>query len=224
MKEYDVFLNKQPEGEIIIYMLPYYGNFSVQNGLLIDAEVYAKITKKLHINDRIGLQAVVLSSNKHAFERVQNGIVITASTNFLAKKYVEDIETNIISIKVPDIDVVPTKVLYGADNSIGILESLSELKLCSEKFSSQLNIVQADISEMIKSSFEQCDGQIMLMPAIDDLLYRDSHLKGASAIGLTAFASIMLKRYRLLYEMDDNAHEEFDDITLDELDYVLLTD
>lgn len=203
MKEYDIFLKKQPEGEIFVYMLTYYANFSVRNSLLIDIDAYEKALKKLTINNRLVLQAKVAGTKKRAFERVQNGIGITASPNFLVKKYVEYIEPNIINIKTPEIDVVPVMLLNGITDGIEISQSLSELKYGLEKFSNEFQ-VQANIAEMTKVVFEQYNDGLILKPVVDDLLYRDVHFNGASAIELAASASAALKRYRLLVELDNN--------------------
>lgn len=203
MKEYDIFLKKQPEGEIIVYMLTYYANFSVRNGLLIDVDAHEKALKKLSISNRLGLQAKVAGTKKRAFERVQNGIGISASPNFLVRKYVEYVEPSIINIKTPEIDVVPVMLLDGVNSGIEVTQSLSELKYEMEKFSNEFQ-VQANIAEMAKVVFEQYDDGFVLEPAVDDLLYRDIHFNGASAIELAASASAALKRYRLLIELDNN--------------------
>lgn len=203
MKEYDIFLKKQPEGEIIVYMLTYYANFSVRNGLLVNIDAYEKALKKLSISNRLGLQANVSSMTKRTFEQVQDGIGITAYPNFLAKKYVEYIEPNIINIKTPAIDIAPVMLLGEVRDSIKVSQSVAELKRSLERFSEKF-CVQANIAEMTKVCFECYGEEFALAPVVDDLLYRDIHFNGASSIELKASASAALKRYRLLIELDNN--------------------
>lgn len=203
MREYDVLLKKQPEGNIFVYMLTYYSNFSVKNGLIIDIDAYEKAMKKLSISNRLGVQAVVSSTNKRDFEKVQNGLVIAATPNISARKFVEYIEPIIINIKPPEIDIIRVMILNGVNNGIEISQSLSELKYSLEKFSDEIHM-QTDISEMTKVCVERYDDGFILTPYVENLLYRDIHFNGASAIEVAAAASAALKRYRLLIELDEN--------------------
>lgn len=237
MKEYDIFLQKQPEGEIIIYMLAYYVNLSVRNGLLINAGLYEKAIKKIYAENCLEIQAKISKINKHIFERIQTQIGIAASSNFSAKKFVDSVGPDIIHIKTPEINVTPVELLSGANNDIEISQTLLELKYGAESVFDEFQ-VSADVSEIKKRDFEQYNDGILPVCRVDGIFYRDIYFNGTSSVELDASAGMALKRYRLLTELDNNSMADsqiplsdsggsggvlsVDSMTLEELDYVTL--
>lgn len=79
MKEYNIFLKRQPEGKIIIYMLPYHSTLSLDAlKILLDVDVKETAKKMISVTDGIVLSAKVLGTLKRALEKFQNEISIEA--------------------------------------------------------------------------------------------------------------------------------------------------
>ncbi len=184
-------------------MFTYYANLSVRQSLLIDTDLYEKAIKRIYAGNRLGLRARVSSTNKRGFERARNEIGIKASTSFHVKKFLNEIEPNIINMKAPQINIASVKFLNGLGNGIQTSQTLAELKHGLERFSDKLHIL-ADVSEMKKICSEQYNGRLDLLPGIDNLLYRDTRFNGTSRIALEASVKASLKRCRLLIELDNN--------------------
>ena len=79
----------------------------------------------------------------------------------------------------------------------------------------------ADIDWQLKK-FAEIENSLCLLADMTDVLIQ--FIFGQTEMYLDCMARAGLKRYRLLSEMDEHTLSDFDDMTLEEVDYVILTE
>ena len=77
--------------------------------------------------------------------------------------------------------------------------------------------------ELSAQKFINTENTLYLFAKMADVLINFIQLNDNEMI-MSCVASAGLKRYRLLYEVDDLSLNDMDEMTLDELDYVILVD
>lgn len=78
-----------------------------------------------------------------------------------------------------------------------------------------------DIDWQLKK-FAEIENSLCLLADMTDVLIQ--FIFGQTEMYLDCTARAGLKRYRLLSEMDDHPLSDFDDMTLEEVDYVILAE
>lgn len=147
----------------------------------------------------IALKAKINKTHKHDFEVVNSGLVVDTPPVDLFYCYTTGLETAMsIVAQITDIEIHYS--LGDANSAMAITASEPETSA----------VKRITISNEIELFCEMAATVI-------------SYFQANPMVTIQSSVNAVMKRYRLLEEIDDAALEELDDMTLEELDYVWLT-
>lgn len=167
-----------------------------------------------------------LDTLKYSYEKIINDLELLADINFSSTK-------NIGEDELTELDMLcyvePTNIFYLLTIGGRSITHLSASPI--EKYVLK-KVIYGVESQMCLSAKSDIDWQLFKFIDIQhslnllaDMTYvLIQFVSGQLKMYLNCEASAGLKRYRLLYEMDDHTLSDFDDMTLREVDYVILQD
>ena len=164
-----------------------------------------------------------LDTLKYSFEKIINEVELSANVDFASVKNVDVDEAEMF------IDVEPTDIFYLltiAGKAVTYLSASPIEKYILKK------VLYGTESEMYLSASTDVDWQLQMFIEIDNSLNLLADMTEVliqlisvqAEMYLDCEASAGLKRYRLLAEMDDLTLSDFDNMTLNEVDYVILAE
>lgn len=164
-----------------------------------------------------------LDTLKYSFEKIINEVELSANVDFASVKNVDVDEAEMF------IDVEPTDIFYLltiAGKAVTYLSASPIEKYILKK------VLYGTESEMYLSASTDVDWQLQMFIEIDNSLNLLADMTEVliqlisvqAEMYLDCEASAGLKRYRLLAEMDDLTLSDFDNMTLNEVDYVIITE
>lgn len=164
-----------------------------------------------------------LDTLKYSFEKIINDAELLADIDFSSLKNVGVEDINLY------LDVAPTSIFYQlttGGNAITHMfaEPISDyvLKKVLHDVNAEMYLsASADIDWQLKK-FAEIENSLCLLADMTDVLIQ--FIFGQTEMYLDCMARAGLKRYRLLSEMDDHPLSDFDDMTLEEVDYVILAE
>lgn len=192
--------------EIFASPLDYYVALSLGN---------AKFDMSLFANE--------LDTLKYSSEKFSNDFILSADVDTASKKIIDIDELKIL------LDIAPTDIFY-----LLTIAGETEMYLCANMVDDVLlkNVLHDPEFEMWLNAstdvdwelrkFLELDNSLNILADMTEVLIQ--FVSGQSEMYLDCEASAGLKRYRLLHEMDDLTLSDFDNMTLYEVDYVILAE
>lgn len=164
-----------------------------------------------------------LETLKCSLEKFMPSLELSADIDFSSLKNVGVEDINLY------LDVAPTSIFYQlttGGNAITHMfaEPISDyvLKKVLHDVNAEMYLsASADIDWQLKK-FAEIENSLCLLADMTDVLIQ--FIFGQTEMYLDCMARAGLKRYRLLSEMDDHPLSDFDDMTLEEVDYVILAE
>lgn len=165
-----------------------------------------------------------LQTLKYSLEKFENQFVLSADVDFSSQKNI-DIEELSMFLNVAPTDIFYLLTIGGNAVTNLYAQPLDEyiLKKVLHNLDAQLTLSASadDVWGMIKGI--GIEDVLNIFTEIAETLIQFVYPTTADMI-ISCEGSAGLKRYRLLSEMDDHALSDFDDMTLEEVDYVILTE
>lgn len=165
-----------------------------------------------------------LQTLKYSLEKFENQFVLSADVDFSSQKNI-DIEELSMFLNVAPTDIFYLLTIGGNAVTNLYAQPLDEyiLKKVLHDLDAQLTLSASadDVWGMIKGI--GIEDVLNIFTEIAETLIQFVYPTTADMI-ISCEGSAGLKRYRLLSEMDDHALSDFDDMTLEEVDYVILTE
>lgn len=219
--QFDILINNNStECDIVILSLPYRDTFAAINNLVLSQRMNLLSRKIITANNIQELIADVSGIIKKYPERVKQNIEITSNIDEITKYSLFKSENELISISnvkdlfyrvhisgnttaeiVADIDEVARKYIVPANDPLMLnlhTDSAVLKKVSSGKNSLSISSGEVEVSETQYTALSK------------------------SVLEIIANIEILAKRWRQLSDMDDSALNEFDMITLEELDYITI--
>lgn len=196
----------------------------VETGMIMYAgPLMTKISKTLgRIDSKIELNANVSDILKTGFIATPSDLVLDADV--LGDKKKGFLHDNNIELSVDaTLRNLCTRILFDAVAGIELTAMVLGTRLTHSLGRAISGItINSKVRGTKATKFEAAQGIIQIMadavPVLIKLIYPEND---DLFIDTTVYGSVV-KRYRLLDEMDDLTLEDFDDMTLDEVDYVIL--
>ena len=164
-----------------------------------------------------------LGTLKYGLDKFTQWLELYADIDFSSLKDVSVEDINLY------LDVAPTSIFYQlttGGNAITCMfaEPLNDyvLKKVLHDLDVEMELsASTDVDWQLKK-FIEVEDSLGLLADITDVLIQ--FISSQSEMFLDCTAKAGLKRYRLLSEMDDHALSDFDDMSLEEIDYVILAE
>lgn len=164
-----------------------------------------------------------LDTLKYSFEKIENELKLLANVDFTSLKDVGNYNFDMY------LDVDPTDLFYlltiGGKSITNLSASPIEkyiLKKVLYGVESKLYLsASADVNWQLQK-FIEVENSLSLLADMTDVLIQFVSMQ--SEMYMDCMARAGLKRYRLLSEMDNHTLSDFDDMTLEEVDYVILAE
>lgn len=153
----------------------------------------------LTVHNGLSVDAVVSGTNKHGIVRADAGVVPTAELTNLCYRVYRAADA-VIQFAA---DVIETEIHF----SLGSGESGLA--------------VGSEVSGTVSEKYEPFQNAVSLIAGLTEKLIQLMEPEQAT-VYLTAGASAIVKRHRLLKEMDDDMLSSYDDMALEDIDYVIL--
>lgn len=164
-----------------------------------------------------------INTLKFSLEKFDSILNITADIDFSSLKSVELSEIGL------ELDVSPMDIFYlltigGIATTYMNVLPLDDyiLKKVLHDVEIEMNLDVNTIEDFGLIKFLDIDNSFVFFANIADILIQ--LISSETEMSLDCEASAGLKRYRLLAEMDDYSLSDFDDMTLEELDYVIIAE
>lgn len=227
MKEFDIYLNKRlTECDIIVYSIPYRDGLTAINRLIMESCVESyTLTKFIAIQTGSELVSHIDEMLKICNERLNNSVDIGVSAQFDIHYSNRPEEIGIV-ISANSIKLLASSFME-ANNALQFAAEPLDARLAK-----QLGTRYSEITHGIAFSAEAVNGDyatkyltmqstVSVLASATESIRQFMHLN-ESALVLDLEASCILRRYRLLGEMDNNELLSYDDMTLEDVDYVIL--
>ena len=134
------------------------------------------------------------------------------------------IEASAGVVPVAELTNLCYRVYRAADAMIQIAAEVVETEIHFSLGSAQSDLViGSEVTETSVRKYEAFEDAVVLMAELTEKLIQVMEPE-QSAVYFIALASAITKRYRLLNEMDNDSLSAYDDMTLDEVDYVILAE
>lgn len=132
-----------------------------------------------------------------------------------------DGEDIIASMIQPDVELFYKRIHETEGSAIEITSQLSDiLKHSFENVNGELAISSL-LSDIVERSYEMFSNDIQIQSSVDSLTSYDQ-IAVESDVELDADVEVSMARYRKLFEVDDGTLASIDDMTLDDIDYIIL--
>lgn len=161
--------------------------------------VHTLKTGFLKIMPAVEILSAVADTNKQAFESADDDITLCANVESLAQRLHFSLD-NSIAIGADDIDLTPSLSLGKYPSNIEIVFGARETKRC---------LMDTPVNTQIDIN-------------VDDVVCEQMAYPNKAALSIRAEATAVIRRSRRLYEMDDDAISEYDDMKLDDVDFITL--
>lgn len=161
---------------------------------------------------------------KHSLEKFQTGFAIDVNSEFASQKKVELDDVDLYLV------VAPTDIFYMLAIGGNAITNMYASQLGDYALKAVLHDVESEMyssaeATAIFHSTKYIEIENALFSCVDMTGVLISLIHSAeSEMVMSCEASIGLKRYRLLSEMDDLTLADFDNMTLNEVDYVILAE
>ena len=169
------------------------------------------------------LLANELDTIKYSFEKILSDLELSADVNFTSLKDAGENNFDMF------LDVDPTNIFYlltiaGKDTLYLSASPIEKyiLKKVLYGVESELYLSASTDVDWQLQKFIEVENSLSLLADMTDVLIQLISVQSEMYIDCMARAG--LKRYRLLSEMDEHTLSDFDDMTLEEVDYVILTE
>lgn len=150
-------------------------------------------------NNQIALSAMPLSSEKLAIEKAESPIVINSELTDLLYRLCD---TATIAIQI----------------AAQALETEIHFSLGRCRFPIELD---NEVLEAQMTKFAELKSSLEVISSVTESLIQFVN-PAASALEIASEVTAIIKRHRMLYEMDSGALSTYDDMSLDDIDYVIL--
>ena len=171
-----------------------------KSGIEIVSNVEATVKHDFEkVGSKLVLNAVPLTPKKRSFEKAENPIVVSSELTDLLYRLC-DTATMAIQIAA---QAVETEIHFSLGR--GQFPLVLDSKVLGEKMTKMIEV---------ESSLE------LLFSATSSLT--EFMNPNANALEIASELSAIVKRHRLLYEMDSDTLSTYDDMSLDDVDYVIL--
>lgn len=164
-----------------------------------------------------------LETLKYSLEKFEEGMELTADIDFSSLKTAESDELKMY------LDVEPTDIFYLLTTGGQAITHLSANPLTKYIFKKVLHDMSLEMfldastdTDWKLFKFLETKTSLNLLADVTDVLIQFISVQSEMYIDCMARAG--LKRYRLLSEMDNHILSDFDDMTLEEVDYVILAE
>lgn len=169
------------------------------------------------------LLANELDTIKYSFEKILSDLELSADVNFTSLKDAGENNFDMF------LDVDPTNIFYlltiaGKDTLYLSASPIEKyiLKKVLYGVESELYLSASTDVDWQLQKFIEVENSLSLLADMTDVLIQLISVQSEMYVDCMARAG--LKRYRLLSEMDEHTLSDFDDMTLEEVDYVILTE
>lgn len=192
-------------------------------GMVMSVEpLVTKIAKSLgHMDSPIILNASVTDTLKRSLLTLRSEITMDAGlTGDLKKGLLLDVDTG-ISMDAT-LDNLCSRVKFDAITGIEMTAIILGTRISHSLGRAISGItIDSDLIGTKAQKLEAADGVIQIMADMTPILIKLIYPEAASILLDAGVSGSVLKRYRLLNEMDDFQLDNFDDMTLNEVDYVI---
>jgi len=166
------------------------------------------------------LNQSIRNTLKNSIEQFTNGIAFTSSLGELSKLGVEQYKDGIIF--VAELTNLCYRVHQMGETALQLAASIQEIELHYSLGGGGSDIVlDAGVDDTVMNKYFAAETAIRIIAEVTELISQYMEMP-VQAIVFGAEAGSMLRRFRLLGEVDDDALSAMDEVTLDELDYIVL--
>lgn len=198
--------------------------FSVENALQFGVSDVSAAAKSSigSVSDGLAITAGDVSFSKAIFETMQNAVEIGAEAGDTTKHAFETVAPA-LEIDAPDINIFYMYAV-GAETAMSIVAAIDSsgviLKHTVGDVGNALTLTAEESGSMARK-YTELSAQLDLYCRMATTAI--SQFEAGGSISLLASGDAGMKRYRLLSDMDGSALSDFDDMTLGDVDYLLLT-
>ena len=164
-----------------------------------------------------------LDTLKYGFEKIINQVELSANIDFASTKNA-DFEECKMFLDIDPMDIFYLLTIAGKTSTYLSASPIEKYILKKILYGVDVNMylsASTDIDWQLKM-FAEIDNSLNLLADMTEVLIQLISVE--SKMYLDCEASAGLKRYRLLAEMDDLTLSDFDNMTLNEVDYVILAE
>lgn len=223
-KEFDIYLKRRiTECDLIVYSLPYRDGLTATNRIILESCLESYTLQKF-VAMQLGSELVshIDKMIKTCYERLNWGTAIDVNAAFQTL-YTMNPESSIVELAVEDIPALETMFAEA--------ESRTAIEIAALVLGTELHFsfgrayggmaFGAKVSGEHMQKYEIVENNLRILADVTESIRQFVGTEG-STVDLTVNASTILKRHRLLAEMDADELSEYDDMTLDEVDFVIL--
>lgn len=219
-KEFDVYLNKRlTECDIIVYSMPYRDGLAVANCLILESYLKCCILQKfIAVKTNFNLISHIDKMSKICYEQLEISATIGVSAR-------EKVYCNIfpsllfIGLAVKNRLSTLSTMFAGGKTASQLIAEVKGATLCCSLGNIRLSIgTSANLFENVTKRESAKFG----LPIMAKIVKRQSIGSVHDKVAISASADAILKRYRMLEEMDELPLISYDDMALDNVDYVVL--
>lgn len=170
-----------------------------------------------HIQLNQSVQKII----KNSIERFENGIGFSAQVSGTFKK--SAIAANNMLVPMAEMTNLCYRIHNAGETALELAASVLATEIhfsLGEGFSNFIIGATAEGGDLT-TKYETAISKLSIFAELTDTIMQFMDVK-SSTVELAADINPILKRHRLLNEMDDSALVSFDDMTLEEVDYVIL--
>lgn len=224
-KEFDVYLgNRTTECDIFIYSIPYRDCLSIIHKLILDSNVDSYTLQKfISAKDiqEIEFKQVIEDTLKTSFDSFVNSldISIEVSKELLSVFEKAEFTADMLS----DLTDLLYHVYTGGTSDLQITASVTETEILfslGQTVSDMQIDVQIDGGEFA-TKYESADTAVEFIARLSESIRQFAAPTGAT-IDIKMIADAIVRRYRLLQELDSHTLLSLDSMTLEDLDYVVV--
>lgn len=219
-KEFDVYLNKHlTECDLIVYSIPYRDGMTAMERLILQSCLDSYLLQKfIAVETDSELVSRIDDTLKTCFEYVNDFPVIDTSADFTCSDILYPAENIIELYNHADLTAVS---FAAANNALEIISAVQEgITKNIQVARSNIEIDSNIAGECIEKNETIIQAVSILTEVIEDFLTVIETKE--SSITLSTQASAILRRYRCLFEMDDEMLSIFDNAALDDVDFILI--
>lgn len=199
---------------------------NAEAGMVMYAEpLVTKIAKSLgRMNTQIVLDSDIIGTLKKSVLTLRSGMYLDAGLNGdLKTGLLLDVDTNITMDAT--LDSLCKRIGFDAVAGIEMTAIILGTRLFHSLGRAISGItIDSKVTGTKAKKIEAAEGIIQLMVDMTPILIKLIYPEDSDIVLRVDIAGSKLKRYRLLSEMDELSLADFDDMTLDEADYVILAE